>query len=366
VCSSKNNKTEENLDKNDHKFTAISKIYTYFCNHKLFLNNKILNFFFHIIYLSIKDFEFSNFKFFKKSKFTSNYKILFIFLQFGYFITNSVNNLFGMNSEKFFEKKKLTEFLIYYKFLLFMLFLNKNNKFFYLLNKFSFHVYFKYVLYSIFYFINVYILNLRVLKAKKKAKKLINYNIPVLSHTELSNLYYKTFIYKTQKSVKSVKLFKEDLPLHLFCSNRVNYKVLDDTNFSVLLNNIRHFYRLIKGKKEENSFIALNEIIKKAIPLSKIIYQRRGRNLIPLMTFIYNPKIRNSLGFKYILKETSKVKGPDLNSYESKLLIHLLDILTTSDEDFIFQSDKDSDLRKEAYNRGYYLKTLKAALKNTN
>lgn len=363
MCFFENNKIEENLDKNDHKFTAINKIYTYFCNHKLFLNNKILNFCFHVIYLSIKDFESLNFKSFIKLKFITNYKILFIFLQFIHFVINFVNNLYRMNSEKFFEKKNLIEFLIYYKFFLFMLFLNKKNKFFYLLSKFSFNMYFKYILYSIFYFLNVYILNLQSLKVKKKVKKSINYTIPVLNNSEISNLYYKIYIYKNGKSFKSIKIVKEDLPLYLFCSSRINYKVLDDTNFSILLNNIRYIYRLASKKK--NSFTLLNDIINRAIPLSKIIYQRRGRNLIPLMTFIYSSSIRNSLGLKYILKETSKIKGLALNSYENKLLINLLDILiSTSNESFVFQSDKDSDLRKEAYNRGYYLKTLKAKFKN--
>merc|ERR1711904_222175 len=101
----------------DQKFTAIDTIYIYFCNHKLFLN-----IFFHIIYLSIKDFKFLNFKLLKKPKFISNYKVLFIFLKFIHFIINFVNNLFRMNSEKFFRKKNLIEFLIYYKFFLFMLF----------------------------------------------------------------------------------------------------------------------------------------------------------------------------------------------------------------------------------------------------
>merc|ERR1712224_26617 len=190
------------------------------------------------------------------------------------------------------------------------------NKFFYLLNKFSFRIYFKYILYSIFYFLNSYILSLKV---KKKVKKLINYTIPVLNNIEVSNLYYKTFVYTNiiQKSFKSVKLIKEDLPLYLFCSSRVNYKVLDDKSFSFLLHNVRHIFRS-RGKKK-NSFILLNKIVKKSIPLSKIIYQRRGRNLIPLMTFLYSSDIRDSLGLKYILKEVSKIKGLDLNSYENKL-----------------------------------------------
>merc|ERR1712037_163787 len=132
--------------------------------------------------------------------------------------------------------------------------------------------------------------------------------------------------------------------------------------FSIFLNKIRHLYRLIH--KKQNSFDVLSDIVKRAIPLSKIIYQRRGRHLIPLMTFIYSPDIRNSLGFKYVLNEASKIKGLTSNSYENKLLINLLDILISNkQDDFIYQSDKDSDIRKEAYNRGYYLKTLKARFK---
>merc|ERR1712178_321444 len=132
--------------------------------------------------------------------------------------------------------------------------------------------------------------------------------------------------------------------------------------FSIFLNQIRYVYR--NQNRNINSFKVLNTIVKRAIPLSKIVYQRRGRNLIPLMTFIYSPDIRNSLGFKYILNESSKIKGLSVNSYENKILINLLDILISNkQDDFIYQSDKDSDIRKEAYNRGYYLKTLKARFK---
>jgi len=57
---------------------------------------------------------------------------------------------------------------------------------------------------------------------------------------------------------------------------------------------------------------------------------------------------------------------PQLNSYENKLLIYLLDILISKHKnDLIFQFDQNSDLRKEAYNRGYFFKTLKAQSKKT-
>ena len=356
------NNTVNNIEENDYRFSFLNQVYSYFCNHKYFLDTKIISFFFHIIYLSVKDFELLNFKLFKKFKFIDNYKILFIFLKFVRFIIDFINNSFKMNSQKFFSgKKNLIEFLIYYKFFLFMIFLNKKNKYFYLI-KFYFNVYFKYLLYSIFYFLNLYILNLQNLKLKKKSKSIRLYKVPAKLNSITSNRFYKSYIYNSELVYNPIIPFKEDLPLYLFCSNRTNFKSFDDSTFSIFLNNIRYIYRFSNIKK--NSFIVLNDLIKRAIPLSKIIYQRRGRNLIPLMTFIYSPDIRNSLGFKYVLNEASKIKGLTSNSYENKLLINLLDILISNkQDDFIYQSDKDSDIRKEAYNRGYYLKTLKARFK---
>lgn len=131
------------------------------------------------------------------------------------------------------------------------------------------------------------------------------------------------------------------------------------------MNNIRQLYRLFNTK--QNSFEVLNEIVKRAIPLSKIIYQRRGRNLIPLMTFVYSQDIRVSLGLKHILNiKNNDINGLFSKSYKHKLLVSLLDILTVNrDTDFIYQSDKNSDVRKEAYNKGYYLKTFKAKFKKS-
>ena len=70
----------------------------------------------------------------------------------------------------------------------------------------------------------------------------------------------------------------------------------------------------------QNSLLLLNQLIKRIVPLSKIIYQRRGRSLIPLTTFIYSSDIRNSLGLKHILRESNKISGFGLSSYENKLL----------------------------------------------
>lgn len=174
-------------------------------------------------------------------------------------------------------------------------------------------------------------------------------------------MFYKKKIYLTNPRCnnKKLKVQKENIPLYLFCSNRVNFKTLDDLQFSILLNQIRTVYR--KRYFNQNSFKVLNLIIKKSIPLSKIVYQRRGRNFIPLMTFVYSQDIRNSLGLKSILSNKNKITGLVKDSFENHLLINLLDILILyTEDDFVYQGDKDSSVRKEAYSKGYYLKTLKS------
>ena len=354
------------LKLDDVQFSVYSKIYIFFCNRKQFLNHKILSFFFHIIFLSVKDFEFFDFKVLKGSKFISTYKVIFLFLKFVYFVIHLVNNKFGMNNEKFFsDKKDLVEFLIYYKFYLFVIFLKKKKKFKFLI-RFTFNLYLNYLLYSIFYFLKVYLVNIQNLELKKKKENKVVYSVPVFLDLKVSSLFYKNNIFSPVSSkLISKKIFieKEEIPLYLFCSNRVNFKGLDDSQFSIFLNNIRCLYRLIN--KNQNSYEVLNEIVKRAIPLSKIIYQRRGRNFIPLMTFVYSQDIRISLGLKHLLNiSTSSINGLVLKSYKNQLLMNFLDILTVNrDTDFIYQSDKDSDVRKEAYSKGYYLKTFKAKFK---
>ena len=83
------------------------------------------------------------------------------------------------------------------------------------------------------------------------------------------------------------------------------------------------------------------------------------------MTFVYSQDIRISLGLKHLLNiSTGSINGLALKSYKNQLLMNFLDILTVNrDTDFIYQSDKDSDVRKEAYSKGYYLKTFKAKFK---
>ena len=352
------------IEESFKKFSITTKLYIFFCNRKRFLNKKIIYFFFNIIYLSINNFEFSRLNSLKGSKFFINYKILFLFLKFTHFVIEFLNDHFRMNSDKFFsEKKYLTEFLIYYKFFLFILFLDKKNQFYNLLIKFRFKLYFNYVLYSIFYFLKLYIINLQNIELNKKVK-ITTYEVPVILNSKQSYLFYSKVIYNKMDNLETNKIIisKEDVPLHLFCSNRVNFKTLKDNEFSQILNSIRYIYRYLDVK--QNSFCILKNIVKKAIPLSKIIYQRRGRIFIPLTSFIYSQDIRNSLGVKLILKENNSISGLFKNSYKNRLLINLLDILVLNNkDDFIYQSDKDKDVRKEAYSRGYFLKTLKSKYK---
>lgn len=350
-------------ERSNFKFSNLTNLFTFFCNNSQFLNFKIINFFFHVIFLSSKDFEIVKYKSLKKSKFIVNYKVLLVFLKFVYFVINFTNSNFKMNSEKFFsEKKLLTQFLIYYKFFFSTIFLNKKYKYNHLLIQFNFQIYSNYLLYSIFYFLRLYTISLQDLKTKEKVKN-YDYSLPTYLDSNISQTFYNNKIFKSKDlDNKIIIMSKENIPLSLFCSNRTNFKTLEDAKFSILLNNIRHIYRLKNRKK--NSFVILNKIIKQAIPLSKIIYQRRGRNLIPLMTFVYSPDIRNSLGFKYILNESKKMQGYGSDSYENKLFISLLNILVSNKkDDFVYQSDQNSDTRKEAYSKGYFLKTLKAQVK---
>merc|ERR1712048_565668 len=255
------------------------------------------------------------------------------------------------------EKKILIQFLIYYKFFFATIFLNENYKYNNLLLQFNFKVYSNYLLYSIFYFLRLYTINLQDLKATEKVRQ-NEYSLPINLDPKISQSFYNS----KDLDNETITMPKENIPLSLLCSNRTNFKTLEDAKFSVLLNNIRYVYKLKKRKK--NSFVILNKIIKQAVPLSRIIYQRRGRNLIPLMTFVYSPDVRNSLGLKYILNESKKTQGYGSDSYENKLFISLLNILVSNKkEDFVYQSDQNSDIRKEAYSRGYFLKTLQAQVK---
>ena len=348
------------------KLPSFSKLGLHLCYRSKTLNCKIISFFFNIISILIKDFKFSEFKVLKGSNFIYLYKILFIYLQFCHFIVEFINNYFWLNSEKFFpSKKELVEFLMYYKFFLFSLFLNKKNKYFKVLFKFSFHLYFNYLVYSIFYFLRLYVLNADNREFKNNNKNLENYIIPSNLKGKSSYLFYSYKVYSTKfNKKKNLYAFIEEVPLSLFCSNRINFKSLNDIQFSKLLNHIRYIYRYMN--KKENSFYVLNLLVKRSIPLVKIIYQRRGRSLIPLMNFIYSQDIRNSLGLKFILTENKKNKGSFVYSYENRLFLNLLNILFSNiEEDFIYQPDKNSDVRKEAYSRGYYLKTLKARFRNS-
>merc|ERR1711934_333303 len=72
-------------------------------------------------------------------------------------------------------------------------------------------------------------------------------------------------------------------------------------------------------------------------------------------------QIRNSLGIKLILSNKNTINILDSNSFETQLLVSILDILISSNtNNFIYQNDKDSSIRKEAYSKGYFLKTLKS------
>merc|ERR1711937_462396 len=187
-------------------------------------------------YLSINNFEFSRLNSLKGSQFLMNYKVLFLFLNFTHFVIQFLNNHFCMDSEKFFsEKKYITEFLIFYKFFLFILFLDKENKLYNSFITFRFQLYFNYVLYSIFYFSKLYIINKQNLELNNKIKIC---EIPIVLNSKLSYLFFSKVIFKkTNNFFKDIiSISKEDVPLSLFGLNRINYKTLKDGEFSKILN----------------------------------------------------------------------------------------------------------------------------------
>ena len=348
----------------NNQFSSLKNLFLFFCNQNQFLDIKIINFFFHIVFRSLNRSKFCNQSFLKKRKFVANYKISLLFFKFVHFVINFSNNIFQINSKNFFfSKKNLIQFLLYYKSIYYNIFLIKDYKYFYLFKQFNFKLYYNYLLYSIFYFLKLYIQSLQDLELKETQKKK-NHFISSNLDVKFSQEFYTNNVFTNNTSLKNLNSVrsKETIYLRALCSSQMNSKVLDDTKFSILLNNLRSIYRF--KNKRKNSLLLLNKLIKRVVPLSKIIYQRRGRSLIPLMTFIYSSDIRNSLGLKHVLRESNKISGFGLNPYENKLLIYLVDILITKHKnDLIYQFEQDSDTRKEAYNRGYFFKTLKAQSK---
>jgi len=346
---------------NKLKSNVFTKFIKLNCSRQRILNNKIIIFFFHVIVLSVEDFN----PFFSKlgsKKFYSKYEVVFLFLKFAHFVLKEINKNFKMNSEQFFSNtKSLSKFLIYYKYFLLIIF-EKRDKFLFL-DKLTSGIYLNYLLYSIYYFLDFYLKEKE--KFKLREKELDNeviYPVFVLQNSRNSILYYRYFIYNSFKFNLITRRAKEDVPLYLFCLNRVNFSYLDDIEFSKLLSSIRKFFR--KLNKKQKAYSVLNTLVKKAVPISKIIYQRRGRIFIPLTTVIYNQNIRTSLGVKQIYTQSHQLSNlpKKENSFNFKLLITLLDILTSSN--FVYQSEIRTDIRKEAYNKGYFLKTFKSRYQN--
>merc|ERR1712084_190582 len=127
-----------------------------------------------------------------------------------------------------------------------------------------------------------------------------------------------------------------------------------------VLSHIRKFFR--KLNKKQKAYSLLTELVKKAVPVSKIIYQRRGRIFIPFTNVIYNQNIRTSLGIKQIYMQSHQLSNlpKNKNSFNFKLFITLLDILMSNN--FIYQSEISTDIRKESYTKGYFLKLLKLGM----
>jgi len=156
----------------NNQFSSLKNLFLFFCNQNQFLDIKIINFFFHIVFRSLNRSKFCNQSFLKKRKFVANYKISLLFFKFVHFVINFSNNIFQINSKNFFfSKKNLIQFLLYYKSIYYNIFLIKDYKYFYLFKQFNFKLYYNYLLYSIFYFLKLYIHSLQDLELKEKKKK---------------------------------------------------------------------------------------------------------------------------------------------------------------------------------------------------
>jgi len=343
------------------KSNVFFKFIKFNCSRQKILNSKIISFFFTAILVSIEDSKPSSTKL-RSKQFYSKYEAVFLYLKFSYFVLKEANKHFKMNSEKFFINiNSLGEFLIYYKYFLLIIF-EKRNKFSFL-DKLKSSLYGNYLLYSTFYFLDFYFVEKEKLKLKEKdLNNQVIYSVPVLQKVMDPMIYYRYFIYNSFEFNVISRRAKEDVPLYLFCLNRVNFSYLDDTEFSKVLSHIRKFFR--KLNKKQKVYSLLNELVKKAVPVSKIIYQRRGRIFIPFTNIIYNQNIRTSLGIKQIYIQSHQLSNlpKKKNSFNFKLFITLLDILMSNN--FVYQSGINPDIRKEAYTKGYFLKTFKARYQN--
>jgi len=236
-----------------------------------------------------------------------------------------------MNSEIFFEKKELFGFFYYFKYYLTVLFLLKKNNLLFL-QSFILNLYLKYFIFSINYYLNLFLSVIKEQELKKKVKFLVidDFLVDITLPFKKSYLFYNNLVFKFGFLVKN-KLQERngrEYLMHSFCKNKSNKGVLDDDTFSQLLSLLRQFVRLT-GKKKllKKPFFMFKTILLKSIPISKIIYQRRGRIFIPLTIYIFQSNIRESLGIKHIYKTSYNVHGLSKNLIENKLAISFLDIL---------------------------------------
>ena len=323
----------------------------------IFLNFKIVYFFFNLSLLFSQ-----KHKVYQKKKLNvSIYKILFIFLKLVFNILELLNFEFKKYGKSFFFKKKyLLEFLFFYKFYLYNIFFSNN-----IFIKFNFKAYLNYLLYSIYFFFNLYFEKLKKLEEEKINIEEVVFPEINLSKLKKSYLFYTNFVIKRSFAKKNHKtnLKKYQIDLSLFLDNRTNFPALKDKTFCKVLSCLRKFIRMYYVNRSYynykiNSFLLMNRIAKKVVPVSKIIYQRRGRIFIPLKTYYFNQIIRNSLAIKFIYNEISNISISKSTLFEQKLLIILLNILTIK-KNHINEYHESKDTRKKASNRNYYLKILK-------
>lgn len=348
------------------KRKSILNLCIFFCKKKISLDSKILNFFLNVSFLFL-DHKINSVKIVQKSIIVRNYQIFFIFLKSFLFMVNLLNSNFNMNSENFFSKnKEILSFFYFYKYYLMVLFLYEKENLLDL-HKFILVLYYRYFLFSLYFYLNLFVLIIKEQKLKKKAKKfvidsILSPNIPLPFKKSYS--FYNNLVFNPTNKVRVITAknrYGGKNLFYTFCNKAGNNKILDDDKFFKLLSLLRQFLRL-RGERSKEVLLIFNKILETAIPLTKVIYQRRGRIFIPLTVYIYQPKIRESLGIKSIYKYGYSIKGLANNLIENKLIISLLDIDLIKDK-YLFQPEISAEDRKLAFNKGYFLKTTKVSCK---
>lgn len=214
--------------------------------------------------------------------------------------------------------------------------INKKLKYFYL----GFVI--KYFIFNLYSLVNTFVTTIKEeeekKKLRKKKKKIKVFDSPLLplGCKKKSSDFYTHIVFK--QATRPIYLYPETfsekvfLPLLLRRFSKIAMKKkripLDDKRFS-------NFFLILQGhfnNKGCHHFDLLGFMqwsIDRVRPLHKIIYQRRGRNILAFRKFLFKNKLRDSMALKWLLKScnSSGMKLFSNHSVEYKLALIFLDII---------------------------------------